>query len=151
MKVRPNGFPPGVSREETISNIGACLKELGEYGRGKGVEIWMEVHGRDTQVPPVCAAIMKAANHPQVGLCWNSNPTDVVNGSVKQSFDLLRPWIRNCHITELTNPAYPYREFFQLLRASGYERYMLMEVAESKEPERFMRYYRALWREMTRP
>jgi sugar phosphate isomerase/epimerase len=151
VKVRPNGFPQGVTREETISNIGACLKELGEYGQGKGVEIWLEVHGRETQVPAVCAAIMKVANHPQVGLCWNSNPTDVVNGSVKQSFDLLRPWIRNCHITELANPAYPYREFFQLLRASGYERYMLMEVAESKEPERFMRYYRALWREMTRP
>jgi hypothetical protein len=84
-------------------------------------------------------------------VCWNSNPTDVVNGSVKQSFDLLRPWIKNCHITELPNPQYPYRELFQLLRASGYDRYMLMEVAESKEPERFMKYYRALWRELTRP
>ena len=39
---------------------------------------------------------MQAAGHQNVGLCWNSNPTDVVNGSVKQSFDLLRPWIRNC-------------------------------------------------------
>ncbi len=151
VKVRPNGFPPGVSREETISNIGNCLRDLGEYGQGKGVEIWLEVHGRETQVPSVCAAIMKVANHPQVGLCWNSNPTDVVNGSVRESFNLLRPWIKNCHITELTNPAYPYREFFQMLRASGYDRYTLMEVAESKEPERFMRYYRALWRELTRP
>lgn len=151
VKVRPNGFPQGVSREETISNIGNCLRDLGEYGQGKGVEIWLEVHGRETQAPPVCAAIMKTANHSQVGLCWNSNPTDVVNGSVRESFNLLRPWIRNCHITELTNPAYPYREFFQLLRTSGYDRYTLMEVAESKEPERFMRYYRALWRELTRP
>lgn len=151
VKVRPNAFPPGVSREETISNIGNCLRDLGEYGQGRGVEVWLEVHGRETQVPAVCAAIMKAANHPQVGLCWNSNPTDVVNGSVRQSFELLRPWIKNCHITELVNPQYPYREFFQLLRASGYDRYTLMEVAESKEPERFMRYYRALWRELTRP
>ena len=151
VKVRPNGFPPGISREETIANIGNCLRDLGEYGQGRGVEVWLEVHGRDTQNPPVCAAIMKTANHPQVGLCWNSNPTDVVNGSIRESFDLLKPWIRNCHITELTNPAYPYRELFQLLRASGYERYTLMEVAESKEPERFMRYYRALWRELTRP
>jgi len=30
-----------------------------------------------------------------VGVCWNSNPTDVVDGSVKASFELLRPWIRN--------------------------------------------------------
>jgi len=151
VKVRPNGFPKEVPREQTIQNIGACLHELGDYGAGKGVEIWLEVHGSETQLPPVCAAIMRAAKHDSVGLCWNSNPTDVVNGSVKQSFDMLRPWIKNCHINELANERYPWRELFTLLRQSKYERYTLMEVAESKEPERFMRYYRALWKELTRP
>jgi len=150
IKVRPNGFPKDVPREETIRNIGGCLRELGQYGEGKGVEVWLEVHGAETQVPPVCAAIMKAAAHGSVGLCWNSNPTDVINGSVKQSFELLRPWIRNCHITDLSNEKYPWRELFALLRASKYERYTLMEVAESKEPERFMKYYRALWKELNR-
>lgn len=150
VKVRPNGFPPEVSREQTFQNIGACLKQLGEYGAGKGVEIWLEVHGRETQLPPNCAAIMKATNHPQVGLCWNSNPTDVVNGSVKQSFDLLKPWIKSCHINELASDSYPWRELFTLLNQAKYERYTLMEVAESKEPERFMRYYRALWKELSR-
>ena len=151
VKVRPNGFPQGVPREETIKNIGVALKECGDYAKVRGVEIWVEVHGRDTSAPPVCAAIMKATNHPSVGLCWNSNPGDVVNGSVKPSFDLLRPWIKSCHINELANPAYPWRELFQLLRASKYDRYMLMECAESKEPERFMRFYAALWRELARP
>ncbi len=151
VKVRPNGFPKDVPREQTIQNIAACLRELGDFGAGKGVEIWLEVHGSETQAPPVCAAIMRATKHDSVGLCWNSNPTDVVNGSVKQSFDLLRPWIKNCHINELSNEKYPYRELFTLLRQSKYERYTLMEAAESKEPERFMRYYRALWKELTRP
>ncbi|MBA3975257.1 MAG: xylose isomerase [Candidatus Solibacter sp.] len=151
VKVRPNGFPQGVSREETIRNIGVALKECGDYAEVRGVEIWLEVHGRDTQAPPVCAAIMKAANHRAVGLCWNSNPADIVNASIKPSFDLLRPWIKSCHINELANQAYPWRELFQLLRASKYDRYMLMECAESKEPERFMRFYAALWRELARP
>jgi sugar phosphate isomerase/epimerase len=150
VKVRPNGLPKDVPQETTVRNIGACLRELGDYGHGYGVEIWMEVHGRDTQNPPVAAAIMQAANHPNVGLCWNSNPTDVVSGSVKPSFDLLRPWIRNCHINELTS-AYPWREFFSLLQKSNYERYTLCEAAESKEPDRFLRYYAALWRELQRP
>jgi len=109
----------------------------------------MEVHGRDTQNPPVSAAIMKAARHPGVGVCWNSNPTDIVDGSVKQSFDLLRPWIKNVHINELAGP-YPYRELFSLLKKSGYDRYTLCEAQESKEPERFLRWYRALWTELTR-
>jgi hypothetical protein len=150
VKVRPNGIPEGVPPEVTIQRIGECLRELGDYGAGRGVEMWMEVHGRATQNPPVSAAIMKAAKHPQVGLCWNSNPTDVVKGTVKQSFDLLRPWIKNVHINELANPAYPWRELFTLLRQSNYERYTLMEAQESKEPERFLMWYRALWRELNR-
>jgi sugar phosphate isomerase/epimerase len=149
VKVRPNGLPKQVPPETTIKNIGDCLRELGDYGAGRGVEIWMEVHGRDTQNPPVAAAIMHAAKHPQVGVCWNSNETDVVNGSVKQNFDLLRPWIKNAHINELSN-SYPWRELFALLRATKYERYTLCECAESPQPERFLSYYRALWRELNR-
>lgn len=149
VKVRPNGLPKGVPVETTLKNIGESLHEVGEYAQRKGVEIWMEVHGRDTQNPPNAAAIMRNTAHKNVGLCWNSNPTDIVNGSVRQSFDLLRPWIRNCHINELTN-TYPWRELFTLLRRSNYDRYTLCEVAESKEPERFLGYYRGLWSELNR-
>ena len=149
VKVRPNGLPKEVPQETTIRNIGAALRELGEFGQGKGVEIWMEVHGRDTQVPTVAAAIMKATGHDNVGLCWNSNPTDVINGSVRQSFDLLKKHIRNCHINELSS-GYPYREFFALLQQNNYDRYTLAEVQESKEPERYLRNYRALWTELAR-
>ncbi|MCC6590560.1 MAG: sugar phosphate isomerase/epimerase [Bryobacterales bacterium] len=149
IKVRPNGLPKDVPHEKTIANIGAGLRELGEYGAGHGVEIWMEVHGRDTQNPPVAHAILKAANHPNVGACWNSNPTDIVNGSIKPSFDLLKPYIKNVHINELANE-YPWRELFRLLREAKYERYTLAEVQESKEPERFLRWYRALWSELNR-
>ena len=149
IKVRPNGLPAEVPVDTTIGNIGACLKELGDYGMGKGVEIYMEVHGRETQAPPIAARIMKAANHSNVGACWNSNPTDVVNGSVRASFDLLRPYIKHVHINELAGP-YPYRELFKLLRESKYDRYTLCEVQESKEPERFLRWYAALWNELNR-
>ena len=150
IKVRPNGLPKEVKPEITIGRIGECLQELGQYGHGRGVEIWMEVHGRDTQNPPVSAAIMRAAKDDNVGVCWNSNPPDVVNGSVKQSFDLLRPFIKNVHINELYSP-YPYRELFRLLREAKYERYTLCECQENPQPERFLRYYAALWRELNRP
>jgi len=149
IKVRPNSLPKETPPETTIRNIAAALRELGDYGRGRGVEIWMEVHGRDTQNPPVCAAIMRAAAHDHVGVCWNSNPTDIANGSIRPSFELLRKWIKNVHINELANN-YPWRELFTLLRESGYERYTLCEAQESKEPERFLRWYRALWTELNR-
>ena len=149
VKVRPNGFPKDVRQETVIRDIGASLRELGDYGQAHGVEIWLEVHGRGTQNPPVAEAIMQATRHEGVGLCWNSNPTDIVSGSVKPSFDRLRRWIKNCHINELAND-YPWRELFTLLRQSGYDRYTLAEVQESPEPERFLRWYKALWTELNR-
>ena len=147
VKVRPNGLAKGVPKETTIQNIAAGLKEVGEHGYVHGVEIWLEVHGSETQLPENAAAIMRATNHKNVGLCWNSNPTDVVNGSVKANFDLLRPWLMSCHINELTS-GYPYKELFGLMRQSKYDRWTLCECAESKEPDRFLKYYRALWREL---
>ncbi len=149
VKVRPNGLPNGVPRETTIGNIAASLREIGDYGYVHGVEIWLEVHGGPTQVPEVAADIMRATKHQNVGLCWNSNPTDVANGSVRASFELLRPWLKSCHINELTS-GYPYRELFALMKKTNYDRWTLCEAAESKEPERFLRYYRALWTELNR-
>jgi hypothetical protein len=72
-----------------------------------------------------------------------------VNGSVRQSFELLRPWVRNCHINELASD-YPWRELFTLLRESWYERYTLCEAADNPQPERFLRWYKALWTELNR-
>jgi hypothetical protein len=40
---------------------------------------------------------------------------------------------------------------FSLFKAARYERFTLAEIPESKEPERLMRYYRALWQELSRP
>ena len=150
IKVRPNGMPEGVAPEVTIGRIASGLKELGDYGAVKGVEIWVEVHGRVTQNPPVAAAIMRQTRYDNVGLCWNSNPTDIVNGTIRPSFHLLKPWIRNVHINELANPAYPWRELFGLLKEMNYDRYLLCEAQASAEPERYLRWYKALFTELVR-
>src|SRR4051794_38327692 len=50
VKVRPNGFAKGVPKETTIANIAEGLREVGEHGYVHGVEIWLEVHGSETQV-----------------------------------------------------------------------------------------------------
>ena len=150
IKLQPMGLPADVPQETSIQYFGASMRELGDYGAGRGIEIWMEVHGQGTQNPPVAAALLKAAGHENVGACWNCNPTDVQNGSVKESFALLGRWIRNVHLHELSDSSYPFRELFDLLRESGYNRYTLAEVAESKEPERYMRNFKALWTELKR-
>ncbi len=145
VKVRPNGFPPDVPHEKTLDQIGHALAKCGDIARDNGVEIWLEVHGRGTQQPRNIHRIMTVANHPAVGICWNSNPPDVIGGSVRENFDLIGPWLRNCHIHELWDPEYPYHELFALFRSVGYTRYTMAEIQESCEPIRLMHYYRKLW------
>ena len=69
---------------------------------------------------------------------------------VHMATELLQRWIRSVHITDLYNDAYPWRELFTCLRGIGYDRYTLAEIPGSPDPERVMRYYHALWRELTR-
>lgn len=152
VKVRPNGLPRNVPEDKTLAQIGKALVECGQAAADAGVEIWVEVHGKDTAHPPRIKTIMDHCGHPKVGLTWNSNPTDVKNGSVAEYFHLLRPWVRSCHINEL-HSGYPYRELFRLFRETGYDRVTLAEIEgmpDEKTGERLMRYYKALWTELTR-
>jgi len=158
VKVRPNGVPKGGELSKTLDQIGKALQECGKAADEHGVEIWVEVHGAVTQNPPHIRTILDACGHKSVGACWNSNPTDVKDGSIRESFELLKKDIRSCHINELWS-GYPYRELFTSLKSIGYDRVTLMEcpgVAEAagaKTPEaavRFMRYYKALWTELCR-
>ena len=158
VKVRPNGLPKSADLPKTLDQIGKALQDCGKAASEHGVEIWVEVHGAVTQNPPNMRTIMDACGHPSVGVCWNSNPTDVKDGSIKESFDLLKKDIRSCHINELWS-GYPYRELFAGFKSIGYDRVTLMEcagvpeAATAKAPEaaiRFMRYYKALWTELCR-
>jgi sugar phosphate isomerase/epimerase len=152
VKVRPNGLPQGVPVERTLEQIGRALAECGKTANDAGLEIWVEVHGPGTSLPQHCHTIMRHCDHPRVGLTWNSNPTDVANGSVAEAFRLLRPWIKSCHINEL-HSGYPYRELFRLMRETGYDRVTLAEIqGEPDVPsaERLLRYYKALWTEWAR-
>ena len=153
VKVRPNGLPKDVPVEKTLAQIGTALHACGEAADAHGVEIWLEVHGPGTAHPPHIRTILDECRHPKVGACWNSNKSDIVDGSVKTYFELLRPDIKSCHINELWDEAYPYRELFSLFRKSGYDRFTLCEVGASmkaEDGEAFLKCYHGLWRELCR-
>lgn len=152
VKVRPNAFPKGVPEAKTLEQIGKALIECGKAAESAGVEIWVEVHGPGTSHPPHMKTMMEVCGHKSVGVTWNSNPTDLKDGSIAEHFAMLRPWIKSCHINDLwkgVTGAYPYRELFKLLRESGYDRYTLCEVGTAfPDPaagEAFFKHYKALW------
>jgi sugar phosphate isomerase/epimerase len=155
VKVRPNGLPKNVEVAKTLEQIGKSLIECGKAAADAGVEIWVEVHGAGTSHPPYIKTMMEHCGHPKVGLTWNSNATDIKDGSVAEYFKLLWPWIRSCHINEVWKDGkkiYPYRELFKLFRDAGYDRVTLCEVGKSPPDadsgEELMRYYKALWTEL---
>jgi sugar phosphate isomerase/epimerase len=170
VKVRPNGLPRSVPIAKTLEQIGRSLRACGKAAADAGVEIWLEVHGgtehppgkdgvrRGSAFPPYVKRMMEHCGHARVGVTWNSNPSDLKNGSVAEYFELLRPWIRSCHINEIYKDVlgmYPYRELFRLLRQSGYDRATLVEVGrtppDAASGEELLRYYKALWTELARP
>lgn len=145
VKVRPNGIPKGADLDATLRQIGAALHEVGRDAADFGIEIRVEVHGAVTSLLPNFAKIMTYADCDNVRACWNSNPSDVQNGSIEAGFNLIGPKIGEVHLRDLTDSTYPWRDLFARLKKQNYQGYTLAEIAESADPERVLRYFRALW------
>ena len=156
VKVRPNGVAKGHTVEQACEQIGKALNECGKAAADAGVEIWVEVHGAVTQTPKVMKQLMDVGNHPAVGVCWNSNPTDLVGGSIAEAFELLGGRIKSCHINDLANDKagkYPYRDLFARLTKAGYDRYTLCEYGKSvpaEDGEKWLAEYRKTWDELVK-
>ena len=144
-KVRPNGLPKEVPKEKTLEQIGKSLRELGEFGSGHGVQIRLEIHGKDTSNVPYIKTIMDVAGHPNVGVCWNSNQSDLDGEGFDHNFSLLRDKIFTVHMRDLYLDEYPFRKLLTGLNETGFSGYCLAEIPESKDPVRVLRYFRSLW------
>jgi sugar phosphate isomerase/epimerase len=145
VKVRPNALPKEVSVERTLEQIGRSLGELGGVAKGLGQQIRLEVHGGGTSLLPNIRRIMDVADHESVGVCWNSNPTDLDGDGFDANFDLVKGKIFTVHMRDLHLEDYPFRRLMGRLVESGFRGYCFAEIPESTDPVRVMRYYRAMW------
>mgnify|MGYP005839041565 FL=1 len=145
VKVRPNALPKEVPVQKTLEQIGRALRELGEFGVGYGQQIRLEVHGTGTSLLPHIKTIMDVADHPNVGVCWNSNQTDLAGAGFDANFDLVKDKIVEVHLRDLYLEEYPWRRLLTRLNQIGYASFCLAEIPESPDPLRVMRYFRALW------
>jgi sugar phosphate isomerase/epimerase len=90
VKVRPNGLPAGVPAEKTLAQIGKALNEVGEFGANYGMQIRLEVHGKETAHVPHIKTIMDVADNPNVTVCWNCNPQDLEGEGLKVNYELVK-------------------------------------------------------------
>lgn len=145
VKVRPNGLPQEVPVAQTLEQIGRSLRELGEFAAGHGQQIRLEVHGTGTSLLPHIKTILDVAQNPQVGVCWNSNQTDLDGAGFDANFDLVKDRIFTVHMRDLFLAEYPWRNLLTRLNTGGFHGFCLAEIPESNDPLRVMKYYRALW------
>ncbi len=145
VKVRPNGLPKEVPVEKTLEQIGRSLRELGEFAANHGQMIRVEVHGSGTSLLPHMRRIMEVADHKNVGVCWNSNQTDLEGEGFDHNFGLVKDRIVEVHMRDPYLQEYPWRRMLNGLVSSGYRGYCLAEIPESPDPLRVMRYFKALW------
>jgi sugar phosphate isomerase/epimerase len=145
VKVRPNGLPKEVTKEKTLAQIGRALHELGAFGDGYGVQIRLEVHGPETSLVPNIKTIMDAVNHRNVGVCWNSNQTDLAGEGFDSNFNLVKDTIFTVHMRDLYLDEYPFRKLLARLNEIGFTGFCLAEIPESNDPVRVMKYFRGLF------
>ncbi len=133
VKVKPNDLPKGVPYEKTIAQIGRSLNELGEFAADYHQQVRLEVHGGCSLLPTI-KAIMDVADNPNVAVCWNCNSQDLEGEGLAYNFRLVRPRFGDtAHVRELNLDDYPYQELMNLLVATDYRGWVLLEARTKPE------------------
>lgn len=128
VKVKPNDLVKGVPHEKTIAQIGRSLNHLAAYAADYGQEIRVEAHGRGTSELPIMKAIFDVADHPNVGVCWNSNDVDFKGEGLEHNFNLVKERFGDTvHIRELNVGSYPYAKLMKMFVEMKYKGWILLE------------------------
>ncbi len=82
-------------RDETAAALGRAAARAADFG----VTPCLETHDHHSD-PADVAYIVAAAGHPNVGVVWHPAHHLRLGVSVPAAYELLRPWVRHCHISE---------------------------------------------------
>jgi len=136
IRVFGNDLPADVEKRRVVGFVGNSLREIAEFAAPLGVDVLLEMHGdfNDWRTAQVAA---KWANHAGVGIIYNCDMRDLVDGSVKECFEGVHHLIRHVHFHSLLAD-YPYKELLQLLKDDGYDGFLSAELPASDDPETVM-------------
>ena len=100
VRVFPNNLPKDQDREQTIQLIIDGLKELAEYAQKTKVKVLLESHG-DVVYKDLLLRIMKATEHPHIGLIWDIfNMWSVTNEAPSEVYATLKKYIVHVHVKD---------------------------------------------------
>jgi len=145
IRVFGNDLPTGVEKRRVVGFVGNSLREIAEFADPLGVDVLLEMHG-DFNDWRTAAEAAKWANHPRVGIIYNCDQRDIVDGSVRECIEGIQHLLRHVHFHSLLAD-YPYKELLGLLKGMGYQGYLSAELPASDDPETVMGLTAALMRE----
>ncbi|VAX26519.1 hypothetical protein MNBD_IGNAVI01-1535, partial [hydrothermal vent metagenome] len=135
---------------KTLEQIGRSLNEVGKFAGEHGQKIRLEVHGKGTQLLPNIKSIMDVATDPNVGVCWNSNDTDLNGKGLEYNFNLVKDRLGDTvHVRELNIGNYPYQELMSLFVRMKYNGWILLECrTDPKDKVKALIEQRKVWEKM---
>lgn len=150
IKVKPNDLPASVPKEKTIAQIARSFNEVGKFAKNLGQLVRVEVHGPHTQEIPNMKAIFDQVTEPNVKMCWNCNPEDLLPPGLEENFNSVKNWFGDTvHVRELNSPDYPYQQLMNLFTGAKYNGWILLEArTEPKDRVAAMKQQLGLFKEM---
>ena len=110
VKVRPNGVPQGADLDATLQQIGRALHEVGEDASGfRRRDPRRSPRRRDSAAAKFRQDHRSTPTIPMSTPAGTRIPTDVKDGSIKETFALVAPKIHEVHLRDLTDEEYPWR------------------------------------------
>lgn len=101
IRVFGDRFPAEYPREETIARVIRGLRELCAYADGKGVEVYLEIHGEFNTIEAVRPVLEGMDGRKNFGILWDIEHSDRAYGDgVEPFYRLIRPFIRHVHIKD---------------------------------------------------
>jgi len=84
-------------RRGVIAQVADGLRALGDAAAPAGVQVLLETHG-DFSASPPAEEVMLLADHPQVGLVWDTHhPWRFFGEPLAETWERLKPWVRHTH------------------------------------------------------
>ena len=107
MRVFGGAFPDEISREDASAQLVKCFGMIADHAGERGVTICFETHDSWCD-PNHVAAVLKAANHPNIQANWDiMHPIRRGGATMDGAFEALKPFVRHMHIHDgiMENPA----------------------------------------------
>jgi sugar phosphate isomerase/epimerase len=121
---------------DCVAYVAKSLAEVADHAAPLGVTVMLEMHGQFNYWGYALEA-MRLADRPNVGILYNCDARDLLNGSCIETFKRVEKYVRHIHMHDLSGP-YPYVELFEELIRIGYDGYLSAEIKETPDPTRVM-------------